>query len=57
MRESPATPTGLTASAVVDDEFNSVINPAHPEMADVSIEDITPYAFDERLLRRFKREA
>ena len=44
-------------SAVVDDEFNLVINPAHPEMADVSIEDVTPYAFDERLVRRFKREA
>jgi len=42
-------------SAVVDDEFNLVINPGHPEMADVSIEDVTPYAFDERLLRRFKR--
>ena len=41
-------------SAVVDDEFNLVINPAHPEMADVSIEDVTPYAFDERLVRRSK---
>lgn len=42
-------------SAVVDDEFNLVINPGHPEMANVSIENVTPYAFDERLVRRFKR--
>ncbi len=44
-------------SAVVDDEFNLVINPGHPEMVEVSVEDVTTYAFDERLLRRFKREA
>ncbi|MCK5597376.1 MAG: RES family NAD+ phosphorylase [Candidatus Eisenbacteria sp.] len=44
-------------SAVVDDEFNLVINPGHPEMAEVKVEDVTTYAFDERLLRRFKREA
>jgi len=44
-------------SAVVDDEFNLVINPGHPEMAEVQVEDVTTYAFDERLLRRFKREA
>jgi len=42
-------------SAVVDDEFNLVINPGHPEMADVSLGNITTYAFDERLVRRFKR--
>ena len=42
-------------SAVVDDEFNLIINPSHAEMADVSIEDVRPYAFDERLLSRFKR--
>ena len=44
-------------SAVVDDEFNVVINPGHPEMAEVNVEDVTTYAFDERLLRRSKREA
>ena len=44
-------------SAVVDDEFNVVINPGHPEMAEVTVEDVTTYAFDERLLRHFKREA
>ena len=43
-------------SAVVDDEFNLVINPGHPEMADVSLGGVTTYAFDERLLRRSKRE-
>ena len=42
-------------SAVVDGEFNLVINPGHPEMAEVKVEDVTTYAFDERLLRRFKR--
>jgi len=41
-------------SAVVDDEFNLVINPGHPEMADVRIGDVTTYAFDERLLKRLK---
>ena len=44
-------------SAVVDDEFNVLINPAHPEMSAVRITDVRPYAFDERLLRRIKREA
>lgn len=44
-------------SAVVDGEFNVIINPAHPEMSEVSIVDVRPYAFDERLLRRLKREA
>ncbi len=44
-------------SAVVDDEFNLVINPSHPEMAEVKVEDVTTYGFDERLLRRFKHEA
>ncbi len=44
-------------SAVVDDEFNVIINPAHPEMSDVRIIDVRPYAFDERILKRLKREA
>jgi RES domain-containing protein len=44
-------------SAVVDDEFNVIINPAHPEMSAVRIRDVRPYAFDERLFRRSKREA
>ncbi|MFH1865733.1 MAG: RES family NAD+ phosphorylase [Candidatus Eisenbacteria bacterium] len=44
-------------SAVVDDEFNVIINPAHPEMSEVRIGDVRPYAFDERILRRLKREA
>ncbi len=44
-------------SAIVDDEYNIIINPAHPEMSGVKMEDVRPYAFDERLLRRSKREA
>ena len=41
-------------SAVVDREYNVMINPAHPEMSRVRIEDVRPYAFDERLLKRMK---
>jgi hypothetical protein len=44
-------------SAVADDEFNSVMDPAHPEMVDVRNEDIRPYARAEAFLRRFRREA
>jgi RES domain-containing protein len=44
-------------SAVVDHEFNMIINPAHPQMAQVRIGEVRPYAFDERLVGRLKREA
>lgn len=37
-------------SAVVDHEFNVLINPAHPDIRRVTIIDIEDYIFDERLL-------
>lgn len=41
-------------SAVVADDFNVLLNPAHPELTNVRIEKDTPYGFDERLLTRRK---
>lgn len=39
-------------SAVIQGDFNYLINPSHPEMKRVSIADIQPYQFDERLFLR-----
>ena len=44
-------------SAIVPQEHNIIINPAHSEMVGVTIEDVRAYAFDERLAQRKKREA
>jgi len=44
-------------SAIVPQEHNIIINPAHSEMVGVTIEDVRAYAFDERLIQRKKREA
>ncbi len=38
-------------SAVVEEEFNVLINPVHPDMRLVQLVEIKPYSFDERLLR------
>jgi len=38
-------------SAVVEHEFNILINPLHPDMKHVSILQIERYTFDKRLLR------
>lgn len=38
-------------SAVVEYEFNILINPLHPDMKHVSIFQIESYAFDKRLFR------
>lgn len=37
-------------SAVVAGEYNYLINPAHPRIAEVTITDKQPYRFDTRLL-------
>jgi RES domain-containing protein len=37
-------------SAVVDQEFNILINPSHPDIQRVTISDIDDYRFDDRLL-------
>lgn len=39
-------------SAVVVDDWNVLLNPAHPESENVRIDKDTPYTFDERLRRR-----
>lgn len=36
-------------SAVIDGEYNYLINPSHPEMEKVKIVEITNYHFDQRL--------
>ena len=41
-------------SAVVDDDYNVLLNPAHPEFAGVRIDKDTAYGFDERLLKHRK---
>ena len=38
-------------SAVVEEEFNILINPTHPDMRLVHLTEVRPYNFDERLLR------
>lgn len=39
-------------SAVVDGEFNFLLNPAHPDIARVKVGLVKPFHFDERLFRR-----
>ena len=39
-------------SVVVQDEFNFLINPAHPESGKIKIISIEPFNFDERLFRK-----
>ncbi|GMR24382.1 MAG: RES family NAD+ phosphorylase [Acidobacteriota bacterium] len=41
-------------SAVVVDDYNVLLSPAHPEFASVRIDKDTAYGFDERLLKRHK---
>lgn len=38
-------------SAVVAQEYNVLLNPLHPDMAQVTIVQVDPYQFDPRLLR------
>lgn len=37
-------------SAVIEDEFNILINPLHPDFNQIKIKDVKKYLFDERLL-------
>jgi RES domain-containing protein len=39
-------------SAVVQDEYNFLINPGHPDAAKIRIKAIEPFNFDERLFKR-----
>ncbi|MCF8337399.1 MAG: RES family NAD+ phosphorylase [Bacteroidales bacterium] len=39
-------------SAVVQDEFNFLINPNHPDIGDVIILSVKPFNFDERLFKK-----
>ncbi len=38
-------------SAVVENEFNLLLNPLHPEISKVSIVDVEKYTLDKRLLK------
>jgi RES domain-containing protein len=37
-------------SAVVEDEYNILINPMHPHTRHVTISHVEPYTFDKRLI-------
>jgi len=37
-------------SAVVSEEFNYLLNPAHPAITSVKVIDVKPFTFDERLI-------
>ncbi len=39
-------------SVVVQDEFNYLINPLHPDSSKIKIKSIEPFSFDERLFVR-----
>jgi RES domain-containing protein len=41
----------MVPSAVIEDEWNVLINPAHPEMAGVKIHGKKPFRFDARMFR------
>lgn len=36
-------------SAIVDREFNYLLNPAHPDFSQIKVLDVTPFNFDSRL--------
>lgn len=36
-------------SAIIRDEFNVLINPAHPDFKEVSVKDVIDFEFDKRL--------
>jgi RES domain-containing protein len=38
-------------SAVVDGDWNALLNPKHPEFAKVAIGSVKPFRFDERMFR------
>ncbi|HME06917.1 MAG TPA: RES family NAD+ phosphorylase [Bryobacteraceae bacterium] len=51
--ESGATAVLRVRSAVIPEEFNYLLNPAHPEFARILVEPPKPFVFDEGLLRMF----
>ncbi|HXE11243.1 MAG TPA: RES family NAD+ phosphorylase [Bryobacteraceae bacterium] len=42
----------LVPSAVMDDEWNVLLNPAHPDFAKVEVSPPQPFRYDERMFRR-----
>ncbi len=42
----------LVPSAVMDEEWNVLLNPAHPDFAKVSVSSARPFHYDERMFRR-----
>lgn len=41
-------------SAIIDDEFNFVLNPHHPEFKKVKIRSISPFRFDKRFFQTYE---
>ncbi len=41
----------IVPSVIVPEEFNVLINPAHPDIAGVSARQVRPWTYDPRLLR------
>ncbi|AXJ01204.1 RES domain-containing protein [Cyclonatronum proteinivorum] len=39
----------MVPSAIISDEFNIIINPAHPQFSQVKISEIKDFTFDQRL--------
>lgn len=42
----------LVPSAVMDEEWNVLLNPAHPDFAKVEVSPARPFQYDERMFRR-----
>jgi RES domain-containing protein len=42
----------LVPSAVVDEEWNVLLNPRHPDFAAITIEPVKPFRYDERMFKR-----
>jgi RES domain-containing protein len=42
----------LVPSAVMDEEWNALLNPAHPDFAKVEVSPARPFRYDERMFRR-----
>lgn len=38
-------------SAIIQDEYNFLINPTHKAFQNIQLQDVTPFTFDERLFR------
>jgi RES domain-containing protein len=42
----------LVPSAVVEEEWNVLLNPRHPDFAAIAVEPVKPFRYDERMFKR-----